>query len=196
MNESTEPLDCVTSDVSMENPEIFEGGVDSPPMESQEGDVPEVIPSAPQTFSSDIPMPLSVGDFAGDPVDGYYLVGHSVLGDITLYTTYNYSSNSFSLDSDGLLVNVSGSTVTFYCLEYPSYSFRAGPLEGVSYRNNSSSSYLYSALRFVPSGGTVSYRPSHLSNDILSAAILCSVLVVGALLAFRLRPGRSKGVVV
>lgn len=152
----------------------------------------DTIPMFTDPTVADV-APLAVGDFAGYPVDGYYLTGDSVLGEITLYTNYNYSSNSFSVDEDGYLVNISGSTVTFYSPDHPSYSFRAGPLEGVSYRLNSSG-YTYSALRFVPSGGTVSYRPSHLSSGILSVAILCSVLLVGALLAFRLRPGRSKGV--
>lgn len=152
----------------------------------------DTVPMIPEPTAAE---PLAVGDFAGYPVDGYYLIGDSVLGEITLYTNYNYSSNSFSVDEDGYLVNISGSSVTFYCPDHPSYSFRAGPLEGVSYRLNSSG-YTYSALRFVPSGGTVSYRPSHLSSGVLSMAILCSVLLVGVLIAFRLRPGRSKGVLV
>ncbi len=68
-------------------------------------------------------------DFAGLA----YFDVKSNLGSIRLYLPQGVSKDAVQLQ-DGMLYNVTNSTLYFYCREYPGYTFSASRFQNVSYR--------------------------------------------------------------
>ena len=122
------------------------------------GATPNVEAAAVPTETVDLPDPTvpaeTVADTtsATDPVDAdsgialfavpdsgtdftglAYFDVKSNLGSIRLYLPQGVGADAVQL-RDGMLYNVTNSTLYFYCREYPSYTFSASRFQNVSYR--------------------------------------------------------------
>lgn len=194
------PPDSVSSDVDASS-ELVEG----------EEVVVEPDPSEPQTVI--VLDPAEIAEYpvvaAAPPVDGqvidddppttspFYGSGwvtgvDSRLGTITLYFPRNYCSDTWGLDSNGYLFNVTSSTVGGYLSSVYNNSVSAPSFAYPRYRSSSSSSWDYVDIHLVPTSSNMEIfttnRPRVTVDDLLPYV---SILLLGGLLVCCMRRSSS-----
>lgn len=214
------PVSAVDGDTSVSSaeevtPEIVEPApddLDTPP-ELVEGEevVVEPDPSEPKTVI--VLDPAEIAEYpvvaAAPPVDGqviddeppttspFYGSGwvtgvDSRLGTITLYFPRNYCSDTWGLDSNGYLFNVTSSTVGGYLSDVYNNSISAPSFSYPRYRSSSSSSWDYVDIHLVPSSSNMEIyttnRPRVTVDDLLPYV---SILLLGGLLVCCMRRSSS-----
>lgn len=214
------PVSAVDGDTSASpseevTPEIVEPApddLDAPP-DLVEGE--EVVvapdPSEPQTVI--VLDPAEIAEYpvvaAAPPVDGqvidddppttspFYGSGwvtgtDSRLGTITLYFPRNYCSDTWGLDSNGYLFNVTSSTVGGYLSSVYNNSVSAPSFAYPRYRSSSSSSWDYIDIHLVPTASNMEIyttnRPRVTVDDLLPYV---SILLLGGLLVCCMRRSSS-----
>ena len=212
------PVSAVDGDTSVPSeimPEIVEPAPDSldTPPELVEGEevVAEPDPSEPQTVI--VLDPAEIAEYpvvaAAPPVDGqvidddppttspFYGSGwvtgvDSRLGTITLYFPRNYCSDTWGLDSNGYLFNVTSSTVGGYLSSVYNNSVSAPSFAYPRYRSSSSSSWDYVDIHLVPTSSNMEIyttnRPRVTVDDLLPYV---SILLLGGLLVCCMRRSSS-----
>lgn len=100
---------------------------------------------------SDSGTALSVG--AGEFSDLAYLDLSCNLGDLRLYLPHGVELAAMQV-RDGLLYNVSNSTIYLYCPDYPGYTFSSSRFSPVMYRADGYSSYTLSDVVISASSDT------------------------------------------
>lgn len=191
-----DPPDSVSSDVD-DPPELVDG----------EEVVVEPDPSEPQTVI--VLDPAEIAEYpvvaAAPPVDGqviddeppttspFYGSGwvtgvDSRLGTITLYFPRDYCSDTWGLDSNGYLFNITSSTVGGYLSDVYNNSISAPSFSYPRYRSSSSSSWDYVDIHLVPSSSNMEIyttnRPRVTVDDLLPYV---SILLLGGLLVCCMR---------
>lgn len=106
------------------------------------------IPTETDTVSVSDPVSVSdsgtaLSDGAGEFFDLAYLDVSSNLGDLRLYLPHGVELAVMQV-RDGLLYNVSNTTVYLYCPDYPGYTFSASRFSPVMYRADGYNSYTLS----------------------------------------------------
>lgn len=202
----------VSSSVSLDTvdapPDSVSSDVDDPP-ELVDGEevVVEPDPSEPQTVI--VLDPAEIAEYpvvaAAPPVDGqviddeppttspFYGSGwvtgvDSRLGTITLYFPRDYCSDTWGLDSNGYLFNITSSTVGGYLSDVYNNSISAPSFSYPRYRSSSSSSWDYVDIHLVPSSSNMEIyttnRPRVTVDDLLPYV---SILLLGGLLVCCMR---------
>lgn len=191
-----DPPDSVSSDVD-DPPELVDG----------EEVVVEPDPSEPQTVI--VLDPAEIAEYpvvaAAPPVDGqviddeppttspFYGSGwvtgvDSRLGTITLYFPRDYCSDTWGLDSNGYLFNITSSTVGGYLSDVYNNSISAPSFSYPRYRSSSSSSWDYVDIHLVPSSSNMAIyttnRPRVTVDDLFPYV---SILLLGGLLVCCMR---------
>lgn len=190
------PSDSVSSDVD-DPSELVDG----------EEVVVEPDPSEPQTVI--VLDPAEIAEYpvvaAAPPVDGqviddeppttspFYGSGwvtgvDSRLGTITLYFPRDYCSDTWGLDSNGYLFNITSSTVGGYLSDVYNNSISVPSFSYPRYRSSSSSSWDYVDIHLVPSSSNMEIyttnRPRVTVDDLLPYV---SILLLGGLLVCCMR---------
>lgn len=210
------PSADVSSSVSLDtvdvSPDVVSPDMDAPP-ELVEGEevVVELDPSEPQTVI--VLDPAEIAEYpvvaAAPPVDGqviddeppttspFYGSGwvtgvDSRLGTITLYFPRDYCSDTWGLDSNGYLFNITSSTVGGYLSDVYNNSISAPSFSYPRYRSSSSSSWDYVDIHLVPSSSNMEIyttnRPRVTVDDLLPYV---SILLLGGLLVCCMRRSSS-----
>lgn len=173
--------------------------------------VVEPDPSEPQTVI--VLDPAEIAEYpvvaAAPPVDGqviddeppttspFYGSGwvtgvDSRLGTITLYFPRDYCSDTWGLDSNGYLFNITSSTVGGYLSDVYNNSISAPSFSYPRYRSSSSSSWDYVDIHLVPSSSNMEIyttnRPRVTVDDLLPYV---SILLLGGLLVCCMRRSSS-----
>lgn len=173
--------------------------------------VVEPDPSVPQTVI--VLDPAEIAEYpvvaSAPPVDGqvidddppttspFYGSGwvtgvDSRLGTITLYFPRNYCSDTWGLDSNGYLFNVTSSTVGGYLSSVYNNSVSAPSFAYPRYRSSSSSSWDYIDIHLVPTNSNMEIyttnRPRVTVDDLLPYV---SILLLGGLLVCCMRRSSS-----
>lgn len=96
------------------------------------------IPAETDLVSASDPVPVfdtgaAISDGAGEFSDLAYLDLNCNLGDIRLYLPHGVDHNVVQV-RDGVLYNVSNSTIYLYCAQYPDYTFSGSRFSPVMYR--------------------------------------------------------------
>lgn len=195
-------------EVTSEIVEPVPDDLDAPPeLVEGEGVVVEPDPSEPQTVI--VLDPAEIAEYpvvaAAPPVDGqvidddppttspFYGSGwvtgtDSRLGTITLYFPRNYCSDTWGLDSNGYLFNVTSSTVGGYLSSVYNNSVSAPSFAYPRYRSSSSSSWDYVDIHLVPTSSNMEIyttnRPRVTVDDLLPYV---SILLLGGLLVCCMR---------
>lgn len=95
----------------------------------------------------------ALSDVAGEFSDLAYMDVSCNLGDLRLYLPHGVELAVMQV-RDGLLYNVSNTTVYLYCPDYPGYTFSASRFSPVMYRADGYNSYTLSEVVIFDSVGT------------------------------------------
>lgn len=102
-----------------------------------------------------------------------YVTGDCDLGVDLRFDIPSNIENGDLIVKDGYLFNATSSTITVYCEELPSYSFRLSPMSGLSYRENN---YTYVDVPLsVDSGPFLSLS---VANVVLVFGMIISALLI------------------
>ena len=214
------PVSAVDGDISVPSteevtPEIVEPApddLDAPP-ELVEGEEVIVEPDSSDPQTVIVLDPAEIAEYpvvaAAPPVDGQvidddppatspffgsaWVTGvDSRLGTITLYFPRNYCSDTWGLDSNGYLFNITSSTVGGYLSDVYNNSISAPSFSYPRYRSSSSSSWDYVDIHLVPSSSNMEIyttnRPRVTVDDLLPYV---SILLLGGLLVCCMRRSLS-----
>lgn len=99
---------------------------------------PSFVPEETDSVFASDPVPVfdigaALSDGSGEFSDLAYLDVSCNLGDIRFYLPYGVELGVMQI-RDGMLYNVSNSTVYLYCPDYPGYTFSASRFSPVMYR--------------------------------------------------------------
>lgn len=117
---------------------------------------------------------------------GYYFVCDCALGNsVRFWIPADFAVGSIALNN-GVLVNMTNSTIYLYCEQYPSYTFMASRFSGFQYRATSGSNY-YSLNIHNVTETNISFlddEPQAVSTNTLLIVLCVIVLLLGLVSSF------------